>query len=143
MTEPKKEFISFESITDKIKNSPQILQELNTFDKFVIITRGGLVVAGMLSQYLNSRYYDTLCIKSYSDDHKQKQLKVIKSNPTQDKVLIIDDIVDSGKSIELAKEIYPNSKIFALHYKPDNSSIKPDYFFWKTDKWIVYPWEIQ
>ena len=60
------------------------------------------------------------------------------------KILLVDDVADSGKSLQLvyehllkkAKEI----KTLTIFYKPW-SSILPDYYVKETRAWIVFPWE--
>lgn len=134
-------YITFSEIQAEIAKRQDIISELNTFNKVIVITRGGLVVAGLLSSYLNTRWYDTVSIKSYEGEN-QKEFEILKLTPTDDRVLIIEDIVDTGKTAEFLKSKFPNSKFFALHYKSQKSSYKPDYFLWETNDWIVYPWEV-
>ncbi len=57
--------------------------------------------------------------------------------------LIIDDISDSGDTLNYWYGEYPESKFATLHYK-NTSSFKPDFFSKEIDKdygWVVYPWE--
>lgn len=135
-----KTFITFDQILEEIKNRQDIIKELNKFEKVLVVTRGGLVVAGLLSQYLDTRWYDTACIKSYSNNKEQTDFEIIKLNPSNEKILIIEDIVDTGDTAKFLKEKFPNSSLFSLHYKP-HSKYKPDFYFWETTDWIVYPWE--
>ena len=63
------------------------------------------------------------------------------------KVLVIDEVADSGECLELVKRLLkkqrPKSiKTAVLHKKP-GSVHKPDYFIEETKSWIVYPWEKQ
>ncbi len=71
---------------------------------------------------------------------------VLKSS---DNILIVDDIADSGQSLQEAikqiKKIDPDAKnvdIATIHYKP-KSIIKPTYYADKVsnDTWVAYPWE--
>jgi hypoxanthine phosphoribosyltransferase len=61
------------------------------------------------------------------------------------KVLVVDDVSDSGNSlIEVKKYVLEKGvsavKIATLHHKPW-SLFKPDYYAEEVDKWIIYPWE--
>jgi len=63
------------------------------------------------------------------------------------RVLLVDDVADTGESLILAKEkvlvLNPSElKVATLNYKP-KSKIKPDFFVEETLKWLVYPWEIR
>jgi xanthine phosphoribosyltransferase len=63
------------------------------------------------------------------------------------KVVLIDDIIDSGESmvsiIAKLKNIYPHCefKIATLFYKP-TAIIKPDFTVRKATKWIDFFWEV-
>ena len=108
--------------------------------KIVAITKGGLFIAGMISQFLEPYPIETVCISSYIGSAK-KRFIIMKENSSQDKTLICDDVIDTGETMKAVKKMYPNSKILTLHYKP-HSLIKPDYFMEATADWVVYPWEI-
>lgn len=130
-----KEYITWEQIIKSMKEA-----KIPKFRKMIAVTRGGLCVAGLLSQVINCKNIDTICLSSYDKD-QQKEIKVIKSGSDRGSdILLVDDVVDTGKSIAKAREFYPNAKLFTLHYK-NKGGVKPDYYLWETDKWIVYPWE--
>ena len=108
----------------------------------IVITKGGLCVAGLLSQYLEVNNIDTACLYSYKGD-KQGRIQTIKNpNPNLNSPLIVDDVVDTGETLKYVKRILPFAKSATLHYKPNSSTIKPDFYVANTDKWIVYPWEV-
>ena len=83
------------------------------------LKRGGLIPAVLISHTLNLKYVDT--------------------PEFYDGCLIIDDICDSGATLEKYRE-YTTA---VLHYKPHTSSIKPDIHAYthEGDEWIIYPWE--
>jgi hypothetical protein len=61
------------------------------------------------------------------------------------KVLIVDDVADSGNSLKVVKEHVlqqgaETAKVATLYYKPW-SVVKPDYYEKETSKWIVFPWD--
>jgi len=66
--------------------------------------------------------------------------------------LLIDDLVDSGNSIlrllqdirEQCGENTPKEiKIATIYHKPLSSSITPNYYLYETDKWVVFPHELE
>jgi hypothetical protein len=62
------------------------------------------------------------------------------------KALLVDDVSDTGKSLEKAREHALGMgagevKVATLHFKP-HSSFRPDFFEAETGAWIIYPWEI-
>ncbi|MCX8166369.1 MAG: phosphoribosyltransferase family protein [Candidatus Micrarchaeota archaeon] len=118
---------------------------------FVAISRGGLIPARILADIVGKRDIWTISAKSYVDVNKKEELVItqdIKMNLENKKILIIDDIADTGFTIKTIKELCElrnasEVKTCTLHYK-NKSVTKPDFFADKVsdDVWIVYPWEI-
>ena len=72
----------------------------------------------------------------------------------EDRLLLIDDVFDTGLSLEAAinalrkrcrRNLPENIRIATAYFKPsrNNSSLKPDYFVRSTDQWLVFPHEMQ
>lgn len=112
------------------------------YTRIIAVTRGGLMVAGMISHFLKKVPIDTVCLSSYCG-MVQKDMTIIKQERSTEKVLIFDDVVDTGGTAKVLKTMYPNGVLVVLHYKskicPD---IRPNYFISDTKNWIIYPWEI-
>lgn len=117
-------------------------------DMIVGISRGGLVPARIMSDILGIKDVGILGIRFYRGMGKTEEMPIITQDisidVTSKKILIVDDVADSGKSLVFAKEHLKDAKEVksaTLHYKP-NSEYKPDYFVGTTTAWIVYPWEV-
>ena len=87
------------------------LNEVGPFKAVIAITRGGLVPAAIVARELGVRVIDTVCIASY-DHNKQGDLKVLKGvsadtaklgGGTGKGLLIVDDLVDTGKTGRLVR----------------------------------------
>ena len=108
-----------------------------------------MTLTHLIAQALNQR--DVFTINSISYERKSQKNSVdifnIPDLSEYKRVLILDDIVDSGKTmkaiLELLKEKYPNTefKLATLFYKP-TALIKPDFYIHKTDVWIEFFWEV-
>ena len=118
-------------------------------DMLVGISRGGLVPVRLLSDILDNRNVATIKIEFYKTLNKTSGLPRITQPLTADvkgkKVLIVDDVSDTGMSLQVAKDHVMRAgatevKIATLHFKP-KSTVEPDFFIAKTENWIVYPWE--
>lgn len=119
--------------------------------KIVTLARGGYIISRLISQKLNIRKIYSIGIEFYDNENNANepilyQTLTQKFN-TNDIIVIIDDIADSGKSLEIAKnEVIRNggNRIITctLHYKP-HSKYKPDYYAQEIDNniWINYYWE--
>src|ERR671929_2172036 len=77
------------------------------FQAIVAITRGGLVPAAIVARELNVRLIETVCVESYQEYTKQGELRLIKSVAPDivgrrgKGVLIVDDLVDTGKTAKV------------------------------------------
>ena len=113
----------------------------------VAITRGGLVPAMIVARELDIRTIDTISVKSY---HKQAQggLEVLKSPDPElmrdgDGILVVDDLVDSGRTLELVRELYPKAHLATVYAKPKgNPMVQTFVTEVSQDTWIFCPWDM-
>jgi hypoxanthine phosphoribosyltransferase len=123
----------------------------NKFNPEVIvgIARGGWIPARILSDLLGNSYTANLKIDFYRGVGETKERPIITQTISTivegKKVLIADDVADSGKSLKVAKEHLEQCgatqvKIATIYYKPW-SIIKPDFYIKETEAWIIFPWE--
>ena len=118
-------------------------------DVIVGIARGGWIPARLLADFYGNRRTANIKIEFYDNTTRASDEPIITqkiSENVKDKiVLVVDDVADSGKSLNAAvKHIEEHSpkiiKTATLYYKKQ-SIIKPDFFIKETQAWIVYPWE--
>ena len=113
----------------------------------VAITRGGMAPAMIVARELDIRTVDTISIKSY-DHQAQSDAKVLKS-PDQAMmgdgtgILIIDDLVDSGKTLEVVRAMFPKAHFATVYAKPKGRP-QVDTFITEVsqDTWIFFPWDM-
>jgi len=117
-------------------------------DLLVVIARGGWVVGRILSDLLSLKSVAGITIKSYEGINVKKTPKVTQGIDTSLKgksVLLVDDIVDSGETLETALRYLRTKEISivksAVPYVKPKASIKPDYYVKIIDKWVVFPYE--
>ena len=113
----------------------------------VAITRGGMVPACILARELNIRVVDTISVKSY-DNQSQAEAQVIKS-PDQTLmgdgtgILVIDDLVDSGRTLEVVRKLYPNAHFATVYAKPKGEPMVDTFITGVSqDTWIFFPWDM-
>ncbi len=121
------------------------------FKAMVCITRGGLVPAAIVSRELGLRLIETVCIASYHDYQNQGGLTVIKglSQAVLDlgdegaSVLVVDDLVDTGKTAQMVRSMLPKAHIATVYAKPQGRPIV-DTFVTEVsqDTWIYFPWDM-
>lgn len=119
-------------------------------DLLVAISRGGWIPGRVLSDLLENPNLATIKVEHYIGIYKTRaRPKITQPLPIEVKgkrILLVDDIADSGKSLKLVKKhLFDQGavdvKICALYYKPW-SVVTPDFYARRTDAWICFPHEI-
>jgi xanthine phosphoribosyltransferase len=113
----------------------------------VAITRGGMAPAMIVARELDIRMVDTISVKSYNHQ-AQSAPKVIKQPDMAvvgdgTGVLVVDDLVDTGKTLEVVREHMPKAHIATVYAKPKGRP-KVDTFITEVsqDTWIFFPWDM-
>jgi xanthine phosphoribosyltransferase len=113
----------------------------------VAITRGGMAPAMIVARELDIRTVDTISIKSY-DHQDQSEATILKSADAElmgdgTGILIIDDLVDSGKTLEVVRAKYPKAHFATVYAKPKGRP-QVDTFITEVsqDTWIFFPWDM-
>jgi xanthine phosphoribosyltransferase len=120
------------------------LLALGPWKGIVAVTRGGLVPAAIVARELDIRLVDTLCISSY-DDRTKGGVQVLKSIPGDGEgLLIIDDLVDTGHTARVVREMLPKAHFATVYAKPAGRPVV-DTFVTEVsqDTWILFPWDIE
>jgi xanthine phosphoribosyltransferase len=122
------------------------LAERGPFAGIVAVTRGGLVPAHIVARELDIRVIDTVCISSY-DVEVQRQpeiLKGIKGGGTGKGWLIVDDLVDTGQTGRIVRELLPEAHFATVYAKPAGRPVV-DTFVTEVsqDTWILFPWDTE
>jgi xanthine phosphoribosyltransferase len=121
------------------------LLELGYFQGIIAVTRGGLVPAAIVARELDVRLVDTVCVASYDwQDHKG-EVQVLKQTPGDGAGwLIVDDLVDTGRTARVIRELYPQAHFATLYAKPAGRPLV-DTFITEVsqDTWILFPWDAE
>ena len=128
------------------------------------VWRGGAPIGIAVQEFLSvlGIKSDHVAIRTshYSGINKQNQNVqvyglnyVIRQLESEDSLLIVDDVHDTGLSIKqiiddlkiACKKNTPDIKVATPYYKPTNSKTdsKPDFYLHETDQWLVFPHELE
>jgi xanthine phosphoribosyltransferase len=120
------------------------------FQAVVCITRGGLVPAAIVARELNVRVIETVCISSYDGQKQKSDLKVLKGvadsvvqlGGSGKGVLIVDDLVDTGNTAKVVRQLLPGAHFATVYAKPMGRPMV-DTFITEVsqDTWIYFPWD--
>ncbi len=118
-------------------------------DILIAIARGGWVVGRIISDLLEVNKVASIGVKYYRDigvrDVKPEIVQPLSIDVKDQKILIVDDVADTGDTIELVRDYVSRGepqevKVAVVYVKPWCKA-KIDYYVKKTDKWIVFPYE--
>ena len=113
----------------------------------VAITRGGMAPAMIVARELDIRVVDTISVKSYNwqDQAAPKVIKAPDAPLMGDGtgILVIDDLVDTGKTLELVRRLYPQAHFATVYAKPHGRAMVDTYITEVSqDTWIFFPWDM-
>ncbi|GAB5445879.1 xanthine phosphoribosyltransferase [Gymnodinialimonas sp.] len=118
----------------------------------VAITRGGMAPAMIVARELDIRTVDTISVVSYHSGggkaDQRREARVLKSPDADvmgdgEGVLIIDDLVDSGKTLELVRSLYPKAHFATVYAKPEGEPMVDTFITGVSqDTWIFFPWDM-
>ncbi|MBR1904335.1 MAG: hypothetical protein IJ824_04055 [Alphaproteobacteria bacterium] len=127
----------------------QIAQKIKerTPQNFVLaaVSRGGLVPATIVAHWLDVKEIKFIRLSSY--DNQQERSEIIDTTtdiiPDEPNTYIIDDICDSGETVNYLRSKYPHAQIYTLVNK--NQQIQPDFapITEPRNLWINFPWEFE
>ena len=127
------------------------LVALGPWQGIVAVTRGGLVPAAIVARELDVRLVDTICIAAYAApeagavDDARGAIHVIKSIAGDGAgYLIIDDLVDTGDTARVVRDMLPKAHFATVYAKPAGRPLVDTYVTEVSqDTWILFPWEIE
>ena len=108
----------------------------------IAITRGGLVPAAIIARELDIRLVDTVCIASYAG-RDRGDIKVLKSKDGDGEGwLLVDDLVDTGKTAQVVREMVPKAHFATVYAKPAGRPLVDTFMTeFSQDTWILFPWD--
>ncbi|MGD8845719.1 MAG: xanthine phosphoribosyltransferase [Desulfobacteraceae bacterium] len=119
------------------------LLDSDYFQGIVAITRGGLVPAAIVARELDIRLVETVCVSSYNWQDQRGEVEILKGlNMDGEGWLLIDDLVDTGKTAETVRNMLPKAHFATVYAKPKGRPLV-DTFVTEVsqDTWILFPWD--
>jgi xanthine phosphoribosyltransferase len=148
LTMPEKAFpVSWDQFHRDARALAWRLNGAGPFSAIVTVTRGGLVPAAIVARELGVHLIETICITSYNHT-QQGELKVLKGVAPEllerrgEGVLIVDDLVDTGKTARVVRDLLPAAHFATVYAKPMGRPLV-DTFITEVsqDTWIFFPWD--
>ena len=130
-------------------------QLIGPYDGLLMVTRGGIIPGGMIAEALDIRYILTAAVEFSAVGEARLAWPTFLQFPgdallRDRRVLVVDDIWTNGRTLTTIRgrinAAGGRPETAVLHYKPGSSLFReagPDHYAAVTDRFIVYPWEVQ
>ena len=161
-----KTFISAESLLrDSLELGYRIVRSGFRPSFLVGVWRGGAPIGITVQEVLeyNGVECDHIAIRTSSYTGIDQQAKTVRVHAIdylvsqltfEDRLLLIDDVFDSGRSLEAViaelsrrcrRNLPEQIRVATVYYKPsrNRSNLTPDYYVRATEQWLVFPHELQ
>jgi uncharacterized protein len=132
-----------EALAEKVRGSGK------RFDLVIGLARGGIPVSMVVSDRLGAES-DILMVRSYDGIAKRGRPRItsgVAAKVRGRRVLIVDDLVDEGKTLAEVKRYLaregPALLEAAVVFRKPWSKTEPEYYVESTEAWIVSPFEVE
>ena len=137
--------ISWEQLHRDSKALAWRLLSMDCFNGIIAITRGGMVPAAIIARELDIHLIETICISSYDWKDQKGGAEILKTiDGDGEGWLLIDDLVDTGRTAEVVKGLVPKAHFATVYAKPAGRP-QVDTFITEVsqDTWILFPWDTE
>lgn len=144
----KKEYVSWDhlgQLIDIVIRRATYSFPQNHFTRVVGIARGGIIPASTIANCLE-RPLDIIYYSSKVGRGGGKYNNVVRPYGSDERLLVVDDLTDTGNTIKELKMLLPDTTTFAVLMHKQTCPINPDIFGVQIpkeqcDDWIVFPYE--
>jgi hypoxanthine phosphoribosyltransferase len=149
--QPLKRILGWEDIIDEVDDL--VARIGSDYDAMLVITRGGMVPACLISERLDLRNILVAAVQLYTGIGTTLEDPIFLQFPSDTllhgkRILVVDDVWDSGRTAMCVRQRVHVAggipTVAVLHYKPRASRFpdhQPDFYAELTDDWLVYPWD--
>ena len=147
-TEPRRFPLSWDQFHRDCRALAWRLSEAGPFTAMVTVARGGMVPAAIVARELAIRIIETVSVESY-DGETQGEARILKGLAPDIQagagagILVIDDLVDTGRTASLMRGLLPKAHFATVYAKPAGRPLV-DTFVTEVsqDTWIYFPWDL-
>jgi xanthine phosphoribosyltransferase len=122
------------------------LHEKGPWAGIVAVTRGGLIPAAIIARELECRLIESVSIATYDDEARGEPVIIKPPSAAGDGTgfLIIDDLVDSGATAKVVRNLLPKAHFATVYAKPAGKAMV-DTFITEVSQstWILFPWDTE
>lgn len=153
MVRVKTKLVTWEEIVDWSMHLAEIIRNDGYIPDIVVaVARGGFVPARLICDFLGVENLLSIQSQHWTEAAKMEEKAILrfpyKVNADELKVLVVDDIVDTGETLKLARDYIRDNwnprdvRTAALQWISPVAKFKPDYYYIEVKEWtwFQYPW---
>lgn len=137
-------YISWDEFHRQVKTLTEKIKQHGNFNRIIAISRGGLIPAAIIAYELDIRNCDVINMSTYDGEAKRDEGEIEISpllSAVDEKSLIIDDLADSGRTLQILRRLYPRAVTACVYAKPAGQPHSDIYAAAVPDRWVVFPWD--
>jgi xanthine phosphoribosyltransferase len=122
------------------------LLERGPWKGVVAITRGGLIPAAIVARELDCRVVETVSVVTYDEENRGEPRMVKAPTAAGDGTgwLLVDDLVDTGTTARLVRQVLPGAHFATIYAKPAGQPLVETFVTEVSqDTWILFPWDTE
>lgn len=131
--------------------SKQVIESGRKYDRIIALAKGGWTWARAISDYTNVPNVASIQYEFYADIGKTNRSPKLKQplpiSVEDERLLILDDVADSGETLQAALEYLRKSNAHsietAVFFYKKRSSVLPEFYVQTTDAWVIFPHEVR
>lgn len=139
-------YISWEELHRATKELARRQLPAEQWRGIIAVSRGGLVPAAILARELNIRMVDCVSVSSYDHDSQRDTVTMLNDASATDDgegFLVIDDLVDTGKTLKFLRKRFPKARFVTVYAKPAGLDLVDDHVAdVDQETWIHFPWDM-
>ena len=129
----------------------KILAHEAPFNRLVALATGGLTLSRAMKDYLHIKKISSLQIHFYTDIGKSAKTPIIResigTNVEGERILIFDDINDTGGSLRTACQYLQmrgaKEVVTATTFQKPVTTFPSDYYAQESSDWVIFPDEVR
>ncbi len=143
--------LSWSEVEECTSDLAESIKQAYIPESILAVLKGGAVIGALLADRLKiSRLY-TIGVRSYRHVASKGSIEVYQQPPEESisgrRVLVVDDIVDTGQTLtaihSILKQYKPSILKTASLLLKEHSGYTPDYYVKTVQGWVFYPWELK
>ena len=136
--------VTWDQLHRDARTLASVLMPLAPFQGIVAVTRGGLIPAAIVARELECRLVESISVVSY-DEEIQGSPRVLKHPGAAgdgEGFLIVDDLVDSGVTARVVRDLLPRAHFACLYAKPAGKAVADTWVVEvPQETWVLFPWD--